>query len=251
MRLLTLLKAAALSLLLSACVAPMLAMGQGQLMWALLKPMVGLDPNTTNLFEQPVIKTRMTGLLGPHYDTTVSLLRTATELQQEGPLFYLASRYNPLEGPERAGLVWNSETNQMAALLNTGEQTKVFTESHTGRAAVWPAAMQDWLNHNTAPALLPQASPEANAQAPAVVPQPLVPQAPQATAPVEPSPQAEPALSQLQDELAKTRAQLQAAEQQLKQLETAPQPQAQAQPQAQPAAGDDKEAAMEAMFNGN
>lgn len=241
MRLLTLLKAAVLSLLLSACVAPMLAMGQGQLMWALLKPMVGLDPNTTNLFEQPVIKTRMTGLLGPHYDTTVNLLRTATELQQEGPLFYLASRYNPLEGPERAGLVWNSETNQMAALLNTGEQTKVFTESHTGRAAVWPAALQDWLNHNTAPAMLPLAGPETNAEAPALAPQPLQP----------PAPQAEPALSQLQAELAATRAQLQAAEQQLKQLETAPQPQAQAQPQAQPAAGDDKEAAMEAMFNGN
>ncbi|WP_096778599.1 hypothetical protein [Zobellella denitrificans] len=241
MRLLTLLKAAVLSLLLSACVAPMLAMGQGQLMWALLKPMVGLDPNTTNLFEQPVIKTRMTGLLGPHYDTTINLLRTATELQQEGPLFYLASRYNPLEGPERAGLVWNSETNQMAALLNTGEQTKVFTESHTGRAAVWPAALQDWLNHNTAPAMLPLAGPDTNAEAPALAPQTLQP----------PAPQAEPALSQLQAELAATRAQLQAAEQQLKQLETAPQPQAQAQPQAQPAAGDDKEAAMEAMFNGN
>jgi hypothetical protein len=193
MRLLTLLKAAVLSLLLSACVAPMLAMGQGQLMWALLKPMVGLDPNTTNLFEQPVIKTRMTGLLGPHYDTTVNLLRTATELQQEGPLFYLASRYSPLEGPERAGLVWNSETNQMAALLNTGEQTKVFTESHTGRAAVWPAALQDWLNHNTAPAMLPLAGPETNAEPRRWHRKPCQPASAAAT---------EPPLSQLQAELA-------------------------------------------------
>ncbi|WP_445396731.1 hypothetical protein [Zobellella sp. An-6] len=254
MRLLTLLKAAALSLLLSACVAPMLAMGPGQLMWALLKPMVGLDPNTTNLFEQPVIKTRMTGLLGPHYDTTVNLLRTATELQQEGPLFYLASRYNPQEGAERAGLVWNSETNQMAALLNTGEQTKVFTESHTGRAAVWPSAMQDWLNHNSAPALL--AGPEASPQAAAVAPQPLLSQALAPAAVQEkaqaPAAQAEPALGRLQAELAETRAQLQAAEQQLKRLETAPQAQSQPQeqPQAQPAE-DDKEAALEAMFNGN
>ncbi|MBL1379174.1 hypothetical protein [Zobellella iuensis] len=243
MRLLTLLKAAALSLLLSACVAPMLAMGQGQLMWALLKPLVGLDPNTTNLFEQPVIKTRMTGLLGPHYDTTVDLLRTATELQQEGPLFYLASRYSPLEGPERAGLVWNSETNQMAALLNTGEQTKVFTESHTGRAAVWPAAMQDWLNHNTAPALLPLAGPESSPPATVLAPQQLAP-----SAQALPAATGEPPLGQLQAELAEARAKLRAAEQQLQQLESAPAPKPDS---ASPAAGNDKEAAMEAMFNGN
>ncbi|WP_375055750.1 hypothetical protein [Zobellella sp. DQSA1] len=244
MRLLTLLNAAVLSLLLSACVAPMLAMGQGQLMWALLKPLVGLDPNTTNLFEQPVIKTRMTGLLGPHYDTTVNLLRTATELQQEGPLFYLASRYSPQEGTERAGLVWNSETNQIAALLNTGEQTKVFTESHTGRAAVWPAAMQDWLNHNTAPALQSLAGPVSSPQqAPVLTPQNPAPQVQALPATTE-----EPPLGQLQAELAEARAKLQAAERQLQQLESAPssEPDSTAQPGEH-----DREAAMAAMFNGN
>ena len=33
-------------------------------MWALLKPLVGLDPNDVGLFEQPLIKNRMQELLG-------------------------------------------------------------------------------------------------------------------------------------------------------------------------------------------
>ncbi|WP_458734464.1 hypothetical protein [Zobellella taiwanensis] len=221
MRLLTLLKATLLSLSLSACVAPLLAMGPGQLMWALLKPMVGLDPNATNLFEQPVIKTRMTGLLGPHYDTTVGLLRTASELQQEGPLFYLMSRTPGQELADKAGLVWNADTNQMAVLLNTDNQTRVFSESHTGRAAVWPQAMQGWLT---------QAAPPTPAALPAV---PVAEPAPAA-------PQAQP----LQEELEATRARLAEAEQKLKALE---------QPAPTPApagslSGDAAEAAMEALL---
>ena len=51
-------------LLLSACAAPMLLIpGQRELMWALLTPLVGFDPNKVNLFEQPLIKQRMTSLL--------------------------------------------------------------------------------------------------------------------------------------------------------------------------------------------
>lgn len=225
MRILTLLKVTLLSLSLTACVAPLLAMGPGQLMWALLKPMVGLDPNSTNLFEQPVIKTRMTGLLGPHYDTTVNLLRTASELQQEGPLFYVMSRYTPQQDTEKAGLVWNSDTNQMAVLLNTEEQTKVFSESHTGHAAVWPTAMQDWLTAAgtatagtglSAPgqALVPALN---NAAAPASSLLPM--ETEQAPAAVPAAPQAE--ASKLQQQLAQTQAQLQAAEEKLKALATA------------------------------
>jgi hypothetical protein len=241
MRLLPLLKVAALSLLLSGCVAPLLAMGQGQLMWALLKPMVGLDPNNSNLLEQPLIKTRMTGLLGPNYDTTVKLLRTASELQQEGPLFYLASRYDPQQGPERASLVWNSQTNQMAALLNNGEQTRVFTESHTGKAAVWPQDMQDWLSQdNTTPALsLTPAAKAATALLPAVT----------KVAPVATEGDSKPAQSELQA----AQAQLKAAQARIKALETAKKTAATAEPKAKAAldtlSGEQAEAAMEALLS--
>lgn len=249
MRLLTLLKAALLSLTLTACVAPMLAMGPGQLMWALLKPMVGLDPNSTNLFEQPVIKTRMTSLLGPNYDTTVNLLRTATELQQEGPMFYLMSRYSPLENTDKAGLVWNSETNQMAALLSTDEQTRVFSESHTGRAAVWPQAMQGWLTGESSPA---QAAGTALlGGAAAVVPGLASP----ADAP-QPAAEAQEADSgQLQSELAAAQARLQEAEAKLQALEAAQQPAPEEAPRPEPEADagelsrEQAEAAMEALLN--
>ncbi|WP_198649963.1 hypothetical protein [Zobellella maritima] len=253
MRILTLLKVTFLSLSLTACVAPLLAMGPGQLMWALLKPMVGLDPNNTNLFEQPVIKTRMTGLLGPHYDTTVNLLKTASELQQEGPLFYVMSRYTPLQDSEKAGLVWNSDTNQMAVLLNTEEQTKVFSESHTGHAAVWPSAMQDWLSAaGTATAKAGQAG-----LGQALVPAPKHAASPaSALLPMEvdgPAAKAEPVTetsTKLRDELAKTQAQLQAAEEKLKALAAA-QPVKRVKPKApsQEQSREQAEAEMQALLN--
>ena len=132
-------------------------------MWALLKPLVGLDPNVVNLYEQPLIKNRMTALLGPHYDTALTLLRTADQLQQEGPLFFVVSRFTPIpEIASRAGLVWNSDSNRMAAALVSGEGVQVFSEAlgHAieERAAaadtavkaavqevVWPAVMQAWV----------------------------------------------------------------------------------------------------------
>ena len=59
MRIMPLLKAACLSLMLSACVAPLLMMSPtSQLMWALLKPPVGVGPNEATLFVQPPIKGR-------------------------------------------------------------------------------------------------------------------------------------------------------------------------------------------------
>jgi hypothetical protein len=102
---------------------------QGQLMWALFKPLVGLDPNDVNLLEQPLIKDRMQGLLGENYGTAVSLLKTADEIQQQGPLFYLVSKHTPVPDlAEKAGFVWNSETNQMAVMLLTGGSPQVFAE---------------------------------------------------------------------------------------------------------------------------
>lgn len=71
----------------------------------------------------------MVALLGPNYDTTMQLLRTANELRKEGPLFYVVSRYTPVpEMAQKAGLVWNSETNQMAVALMKGDVAEVFAE---------------------------------------------------------------------------------------------------------------------------
>lgn len=147
MRIMPLLKAASLSLMLSACVAPLLMMSPtSQLMWALLKPLVGFNPNDANLFEQPLVKDRMTAILGPNYDTTMQLLKTANKLQQQGPLFYVLSEYAPMPDiAKRAGMMWNSQTNQMSVLLQKGDgTTQTFGENLAGAAPVWPTAMQGW-----------------------------------------------------------------------------------------------------------
>jgi hypothetical protein len=149
---------AALALYLTACVVPALMPSQSALMWAILKPLVGFDPNQVNLFEQPLVKQRMTALLGDHYNTAIQLLRTANQLQQEGPLFFVVSRFTPIpEIAEGAGLVWNSDTNQMAALLRKGEVAQVFVDTAQQAVVtaanneiqkvvpVWPTVLQPWL----------------------------------------------------------------------------------------------------------
>ncbi|MEN8619104.1 hypothetical protein [Shewanella baltica] len=154
-----------LALMLNACVAPLLLMSpQGQLMWALLKPLVGLNPNDVGLFEQPLIKNRMQELLGKNYDTTLSLLKTADKIQQEGPLIYLVSTYTPVpEMAEKAGLVWNSETNQMAVMLMKGGAPLVISEQFSNqtekRVPSWPKELADY----TDPQKLQQKALEAGA----------------------------------------------------------------------------------------
>ena len=143
---------AVFSFVLTACVASLVVgNAQSKLMWATLKPLVGFDPNEVNLFEQPMIKNRMVKLLGPHYDTTMKLLRTANEIQQEGALFYVVSRYTPLPGiakqtAEKAGFVWNADTNQMAVMLVTGGAPTVIAEQvENARMAImpsWPTELQ-------------------------------------------------------------------------------------------------------------
>ena len=104
--------------LLTGCLTQILVSASRELLWQLLTPMIGLDPNQTNLLEQPIIKNRLTALLGPQYEPAMALLKTANELQREGPLFYLVSRYTPVpQIAEKAGFVWNSNTNQMAIML--------------------------------------------------------------------------------------------------------------------------------------
>ena len=141
----SLLPVVALCLLLAGCLAPALLMpSSSQLMWALLKPLVGFDPNQVNLFEQPIVRNRMVALLGPNYDTTLQLLRTANELRKEGPLFYVVSRYTPVpEMAQKAGLVWNSETNQMAVALMKGDVAEVFAEKIEAMAEAQVARAED------------------------------------------------------------------------------------------------------------
>ncbi len=137
-------------LLLQGCVAPALMLSpQSQLMWALLKPMVGFDPKEVNLFKQELVRSRLQPLLGQHYETAVQLLETADQIQQEGPLFYVASKYTPLpQVAEKAGFVWNSEANQMAVLLVSGGAPQIFAEKLNDQVAAqhpaWPKELADY-----------------------------------------------------------------------------------------------------------
>ncbi len=155
------LRLAAACLLLSGCFAPVMLMpSPASLMWALLKPLVGLDPNIVHLYDQPLIRDRMTALLGPNYDTALALLKTADQLQQEGPLFFVVSRFTPIpEVAEKAGLVWNKDTNQMAVAILKGDGVQVFAEAAQQKAGseanaalsaavpAWPVVMQAWVGH--------------------------------------------------------------------------------------------------------
>ena len=154
--------------LLTACVSSLLVGNalQNRLMWALLKPLVGFDPNEVNLFEIPLVHDRMTALLGEHYKPAVELLRTADQIQQEGALIYVASRVLEMDnlplsaelesaqqtvvaaGAEvdaalgqvnavrdqvrsvksAAGMVWNGDTNQLAVVLVEAGVNHVFAE---------------------------------------------------------------------------------------------------------------------------
>lgn len=138
-----------LALFLSGCAAPLLMLpSQRDLMWALLTPLVGFNPNEVKLFEQPLVKQRMTALLGSHYDETLQLLHTADRLQKEGPLFFVVSRAAPALA-QQAGLVWNADTDRLAAVLKHGEQTEILTEALAGAAISpapqWPTAIAGWL----------------------------------------------------------------------------------------------------------
>lgn len=122
---------------LSGCVTSLLIGNplQSKLMWSLLKPLVGFDPNEVNLFEVPMIKDRMTALLGDKYEPTMEMLRTAQEIQQEGALFYVASRVIPTEVKavqDKAGMVWNADTNQMAVVLVKDGAAQIFSEQPEG-----------------------------------------------------------------------------------------------------------------------
>lgn len=118
---------------LTACVSSLLLgnKAQSKLMWAFLKPLVGFDPNEVDLFESPMIKNRMTQLLGTKYEPTMKLLRTAQKIQQEGVLFYVTSSYAPpkvKEITDKASMIWNADTNQMAVMLIQDGKAEIISE---------------------------------------------------------------------------------------------------------------------------
>jgi hypothetical protein len=137
-----------IALSLSACVSQLLlGDAQSRLMWALLRPLVGFDPNELNLFENPLIKDRMVVLLGDKYAPTMKLLRTAREIKQEGALFYMVSRYAPKEVQEvadKAGFIWNGDTNQMAVMLIENGAPQIIAEPlNTVKEAILPKLPQE------------------------------------------------------------------------------------------------------------
>lgn len=149
MRTTKLLAIAFICIFLSACVSSLLIGNQLQskLMWSFLKPLVGFDPNEVNLFETPMVKDRMTALLGDKYEPTMKLLRTAQTIQQEGALFYVASRYAPPQVQaitDKAAMVWNADTNQMAVMLIKDGTPEIISEQIEGaKQAIIPALPQE------------------------------------------------------------------------------------------------------------
>lgn len=111
---------AVICLVLASCT---LIMGpQTAIINSLFEKFVGVSPLDAKIFEHPLIKGRMQDLLGDKYDATMQILNTASAIQKEGPLYYVVSRYTPLpEFAEKAGFVYNSETNQMVVLLLKGD----------------------------------------------------------------------------------------------------------------------------------
>lgn len=147
-----------LASLLSGCLGAIIARVGTDIVLAILRPLVGLDPNSNGLFQQPVIKNRMQAFLGEQYEPVMQLLRTADQLQQEGPLYFVISRYTPIpQVAEKAGFVWNAETNQMAVMLVTGGSPTVIAEKillKQANAAVqeavpqWPVELQAILDED-------------------------------------------------------------------------------------------------------
>ncbi|MGN0921447.1 MAG: hypothetical protein ACI4NJ_06985 [Cellvibrio sp.] len=96
---------------------------QGAILNAVFTQLVGKSPE--QLLADYRIQDRLKPLLGEHYEPAMKLLQTAREVQREGALFYVASRYAPDEvkgALSTAAMIYNADTNQMAVML-LGEDT--------------------------------------------------------------------------------------------------------------------------------
>lgn len=108
---------------------------QSMMTKALFKSLLGVDLNEVKILENPLIKGRMQALLGDKYEPAMKLLNTAQEVQQEGALFYIVSRYAPPKVQaitDKAGMVWNSDTNQMAVMLIKDGKSDIISEQVAG-----------------------------------------------------------------------------------------------------------------------
>lgn len=169
--------------LLTACLSGLVARAGTEIILAILKPMVGLDPNSNGLFQQPIIKERMQAFLGDKYVPVMQLLKTADDLQEEGPLFYVVSRYTPVpQLAEKAGFVWNSDTNQMAVMLITGGSPTVIAERILIKQAndkmveavpQWPTEFQTILDQDALKKKAAEAAVNAAAETLGVKPAPI------------------------------------------------------------------------------
>lgn len=150
---------ALLAFSLAGCLGGLIASAGTRVLLAILAPMVGLDPNAGGLFQQPIIRDRMQAFLGDQYQPVMQLIATADKLQQEGPLYFVVSRYTPIPDiAEKAGFVWNSDTNQMAVMLVAGGSPTILAEKvllqNAGQTVaeavpVWPAELQSILEQDT------------------------------------------------------------------------------------------------------
>lgn len=108
---------------------------QSMMTKALFKSLLGVDISEVKVLENPLIKGRMQALLGDKYEPAMKLLNTAQEIQQEGALFYIVSRYAPPKVQavtDKAGMVWNSDTNQMAVMLIKDGKADIISEQIPG-----------------------------------------------------------------------------------------------------------------------
>ena len=108
---------------------------QSMMTKALFKSLLGVDISEVKVLENPLIKGRMQALLGDKYEPAMKLLNTAQEIQQEGALFYIVSRYAPPKVQavtDKAGMVWNSDTNQMAVMLIKDGKADILSEQVPG-----------------------------------------------------------------------------------------------------------------------
>lgn len=105
---------------------------QGAILNAVFTQLVGKSPD--QLLEDSRIQDRLRPLLGDNYDPAMKLLKTAREVQREGALFYVASRYAPDEVKgvlNTAAMVYNADTNQMAVMLLGGDKPEIIGEQPT------------------------------------------------------------------------------------------------------------------------
>lgn len=122
---------------------------QSLLLKTFLTPLIGFDPTEVKLLENPMIKNRLEPLLGDKYEPTMKLLNTAQAIQRDGALFYIASKYAPSEVQaitDKAAMVWNADTNQMAVMLIKDNVPEIISEQPSTGDVIKPLLPKELQN---------------------------------------------------------------------------------------------------------